>query len=475
MADKFDYYVLFAEMRTGSNFLEVNLNEIDGLSCYGEAFNPAFIGYPIRSDVLGITQEMRDEDPNRLLKTIRQYSEGLGGFRFFHDHDQRVIDEVLYDHRCAKIILTRNPVDSYVSWKIAQTTGQWKLTDGRNRRESRAVFNPEEFTEHLENLQSFQLRILSTLQRSGQTAFYIGYEDINDVEVLNGLAAYLGVSGRLETVNKKLKKQNPEDIEDKVENFDTLSEAIARIDRFNLTRTPNFEPRRGAAVPEFVAAQGAPLLFMPVKGGPDKVVKDWLRSLGEDKGLIGNFNQKTLRNWKRRHPGHKSFTVVRHPLERAHEVFCNCILAEEKNAFTIVRRKLRKRYGLPLPEAGDDPSYDLSAHYHAFLGFLEWLQKNLADQSSIRIDGHWASQSQVIQGFSNFALPDQIIREEDLLADMIGLASKVGLTRAEHPTKPKFGGQFQLSDIYDEALEKAAQSAYGRDYMIFGYDKWKPL
>ena len=95
MTDKFDYFVLFAEMRTGSNYLEVNINDIDGLSCHGEAFNPAFIGYPNRSEVLGVSQDARNEDPFHLLTTIKEYSEGLGGFRFFHDHDQRIIDEVL--------------------------------------------------------------------------------------------------------------------------------------------------------------------------------------------------------------------------------------------------------------------------------------------------------------------------------------------------------------------------------------------
>jgi len=58
----------------------------------------------------------------------------------------------------------------------------------------------------LNNLQAFQVRILNTLQRSGQTAFYIGYDDINDVEILNGIAAFLGVSGRLNSVSKTLKK-----------------------------------------------------------------------------------------------------------------------------------------------------------------------------------------------------------------------------------------------------------------------------
>ncbi|MDX1782140.1 MAG: nodulation protein NodH, partial [Thalassovita sp.] len=46
MTDRFDYFVVFAEMRTGSNFLETNLNAFPGLTCYGEAFNPHFIGYP---------------------------------------------------------------------------------------------------------------------------------------------------------------------------------------------------------------------------------------------------------------------------------------------------------------------------------------------------------------------------------------------------------------------------------------------
>ena len=128
MATKFDYFVVFAEMRTGSNFLESNLNAFDSITCHGEAYNPHFIGYPNQSEILGITRPMRDENPAGLIWAIREKTEGLGGFRFFHDHDPRVIDLCLDDPRCAKIILTRNPVESFVSLKIAQSTGQWKLT-----------------------------------------------------------------------------------------------------------------------------------------------------------------------------------------------------------------------------------------------------------------------------------------------------------------------------------------------------------
>ena len=121
MAD-FDYFVIFAEMRTGSNFLETNLNAFRGLRCHGEAFNPHFVVYPNATEVLGIDFQSREADPMRLLDAIKGEGGALGGFRYFHDHDPRVLDGILDDPRCAKIILTRNPAESYVSWKIAKQT-----------------------------------------------------------------------------------------------------------------------------------------------------------------------------------------------------------------------------------------------------------------------------------------------------------------------------------------------------------------
>ena len=35
----FDYFVVFAEMRTGSKFLETNINAFDSLTCLGDASN----------------------------------------------------------------------------------------------------------------------------------------------------------------------------------------------------------------------------------------------------------------------------------------------------------------------------------------------------------------------------------------------------------------------------------------------------
>ena len=82
-------------MRTGSNFLEANLNALPGVSCLGEVFNPHFIGKKDCLDYLGISLEMREDDPFALLRAMEAATDGLSGFRFFHDHDLRVLDRML--------------------------------------------------------------------------------------------------------------------------------------------------------------------------------------------------------------------------------------------------------------------------------------------------------------------------------------------------------------------------------------------
>ena len=65
MSGSFTSFVVLAEMRTGSNFLEANLNALEGVTCHGEAFNPHFIGYPNSTEILGISQQGREDDPFR--------------------------------------------------------------------------------------------------------------------------------------------------------------------------------------------------------------------------------------------------------------------------------------------------------------------------------------------------------------------------------------------------------------------------
>lgn len=472
---QFEYFVVFAEMRTGSNFLEANLNAFPGLTCVGEAFNPNFPGYPNKTDCLGVTLDEREADPFRLLKAVRD-QDTLTGFRFFHDHDPRVLDTILKDPNCGKIILTRNPVDSYVSWKIAQETGQWKLTDVRRRKETPTVdFDIEEFETHMQQLQDFQVKLLNAMQVTGQTPFYVAYEDLQDVSVMNGLATWLGQSDQLDKLDDKLKRQNPAPISEKVGNFDRMEQALSRLDRFNLNRTPNFEPRRGANVPSYQTAAQTPLLYMPVRGEIDRQVSDWLADLDGVKrsDLPGKFTQKTLRQWMRQNKGFRSFAVIRHPVARAHAVFCKRIVGTDHGSYGDIRQTLRQKYKLPIPGKNGAGPYPIEDHRAAFKLFLDFIKANLTGQTSIRIDQCWATQSSVIEGMGTFCLPDLILREAELSVALPALAQQVGHSAPPDPGMAPDDTPYALRDVYDDEVEQKAADAYQRDYLLFGFASWK--
>ncbi|TGD67158.1 nodulation protein NodH [Tabrizicola sp. WMC-M-20] len=463
MDRRFDSFVMFAEMRTGSNFLEANLNAMPGVVCHGEVFNPYFIGKLNQTSLFGFSMADREANPMALIRTMRAQTGGVAGFRYFHDHDPRVLQPVLEDKLCAKIILTRNPLESYVSWKIAQATGQWKLTGAKAPKTAQVRFDAAEFEAHVTALQAFQVQLMHALQVSGQTAFYIDYEDINDLDVLNGLASFLGVEG-LAGLDASLKKQNPEEIAQKVVNPEEMERSLARMDRFNLGRTPNFEPRRAPMVPQFVAARRVGLLYMPVPGGPVAQVTGWLQGFG---GVEGGFTQKTLRQWKKARPGHRSFTVLRHPVARAHEAFCAQILSGD---FAQIREQMGKIHKLDLPAPGADYA-DAAAHRAGFIGFLAWVRLNLSGQTSARVDVHWASQSAILQGFAGFQGPDMVLREDGLTAGLSFLVAEVGEAAPPLPPAPAHGFT-PLRDIYSAEVEVAAREAYARDYLAFGFADW---
>ncbi|RME14693.1 MAG: nodulation protein NodH, partial [Alphaproteobacteria bacterium] len=116
-------------------------------------------------------------------------------------------------------------------------------------------------------------------------------------------------------------------------------------------------------------------------------------------------------------------------------------------------------------------SYDREQHRAAFLGFLKFVFGNIGGQTAIRVDGSWATQDAVIQGFGQVMLPDHILREEDLEEGLAEIAREVGAT-APPPPKVLPDTPFSLDDIYDDEIEDAVRKAYQRDFMMFGYRPW---
>jgi LPS sulfotransferase NodH len=470
---QFDYFVVFADMRTGSNFLEANLNDYDGLTCHGEVFNPHFIGHADKTELAGINIAARDQDPLALLERLRAQTDGLAGFRLFSDHDPRILKAVLDDPRAAKIILTRNPLDSYVSLRIARATGQWRLGKSATAKSAKIDFDPAEFEGHLAALGAFQQRLKHAMQTTGQTGFQIAYDDIQNLDVLNGLARWLGVTEQKSQISQKTKVQNPTTLSEKVRNFDVMQRELANLDLFNLHNTPVFEPRRGGGIPRYLGGDRVALLFMPLPGGPSNSVANWLAE-AEGGELVGGFNQKTLRQWMRKRPDHRRFSVVRHPLARLHRAFCAHILPVNTTTFLAIREVLRNQFGMVVPDQTPGDDWQSTQHAAAFLAFLMFLKSNLAGQTSARVDASWASQSELLRGLSDFAPPDMILREAELQTGLDRLAADIGIKSpkcdAAQPDTP-----FALADVYSEDLEQACRAAYPRDYLLFGWKNWQPL
>ncbi len=302
----------------------------------------------------------------------------------------------------------------------------------------------------------FSATCCTALQRTGQTAFYLDYEDIGDLAVLNGLAAFLGVEARLDAPDATLKKQNPGGPADKVANPREMARALAQLDRFDLSRTPVFEPRRGPGIPRLLASAGAPLLYLPLAAGADPV-PDWLGRLG-GKGLLGQFDRKSLRQWKRANPGFRSFTVLQHPVIRAFEVYAGQVLPGRLPEMTAaLSRHLES--GLP------DPA-DRNATRAGFLGFLTLVRQALSGQSHLRIAPAWATQTAILQGYAQAQLPDHILREDRLDEGLRWLAAEL---RQDAPAPVPLAEPAELGHLYDSEIEAAVHAAYQRDYLGFGF------
>jgi hypothetical protein len=372
-----------------------------------------------------------------------------------------VLDHCLREPRCAKVVLARNPVDSYVSLKIARTTGQWWLGDLRTARSATVRFEPGEFESYLQRIRDFYGQIRRSLQTSGQTAFHVHYDDLSDPAILDGLARWLGATGPARRkVNARA--QNPGPLEAKVENFAEMEAALGRADAFDLYRLPDLEPRRGPNVPSWLASSALGLLFMPLAGGPTERVAEWMATAGGAPPDSG-FDRKSLYLWIRSVPGHRRFTVVSHPLRRAHDVFVRRILHAGPDGFADIRAVLRDRYRLDLPEDGE--RFEHARRRATFLGFLRFLKGNLSGQTSVRVPAAWASQAVLVAALSEVAPPDLVLRAETL-------DDALSLLRPGLP-KPGPDPACELAEIYDDEIEEAARAAFSRDYMTFGYGDWR--
>jgi len=461
-SNRFDYFVVIAGMRTGSNLLEERLNEHPELTSLGELFNPHFVGGPNREEALGITRAARNAAPLDMVRAVAAIPKKLAGFRLFDGHDGRVLEHVLRDQRCAKIILSRNPLDSFVSLQIARETKQWWLGKLSAKRTAKVTFDGDDFRIFLNESEAFQSVVRRILQTVGQTGFALDYSELSDVDVLNGLVRYLGCEPVKWKMRPKAKVQNPGPIEDKLNNPEDLEKAVSRMDRFDTDRIPDYEPLRGVGAPNIRVAPAAGLAFFPVGGVAVDVVEAWLTQANGGAPPARGMSQKELKAWFKQTPHHRAFTVIEHPFPRAFEVFSRRILGANGVFDGPLIEILSSDFGLDRQKLSDaPPPEDLRASFRVF---IDYIKATLSGQTGHRIAPDWASQTAIIEGATRLRIPDMVIRKSELEAGLAILKPEVALNVP--PADPR------LSVVYDAGIEKLCRAAYRRDYAFLGFDDW---
>ncbi len=494
MSGRYKYFAIFGAMRSGSNLLEQSLNQYSSITCHGELFNPSFIGYPKSTDFLGLDFEEREKSPESLIKAmIKDAGNGIAGFRVFHDHDQRTAQMALQDPKCAKIILQRDVLQSFISLEIARKTDQWLLHDAPDRRGGKVIFNAVEFADYRAEQAAYYRDVRETLQKSGQTAFWVHYPEQRDVAVLNGIATFLGQDEVLKTVKETIRRQNPGSLRDKVENYDEMQAALSHWSEDDIIPLTSFDPLRRANIPKMVSCISQPILFAPIPGGPNTEVLRWMNTIDDGETPRGDYaqavtngeilhtghNQRTLFEWLEANPDVATLTAVGHPLTRAYGAFMAKIFPTGEGTYAVIREQLVNYFGVALPDLDvmegatrnslETEGYSVGQHRAAFHGFLRFLKDNLSGQTSIRKDGLWDSQMTFLTGF-NAAVPISIIVKEGQMD--AGFRYVESVLDLPHPTigapiKPDH--MFTLDEIYTRQTENLARKAYAVDYGRFGF------
>lgn len=427
MSEPYRSFVIFAEMRTGSNHLEETLNEVPGLTCYGELFNPWFIGQENRTEMFDLSLEQRDVDPIGLIERMRDGTPGLPGFRFFSDHDPRVLAGIMPDRTCAKVILSRPPVESYVSMRIADATGLWRITSTAHREPRRIWFDPVEFNAFADRIDTFRADIRRTLRNSGQVPFEMTFPDILDVDVLNGLVRFLGLDHTIRAPSNRLKRQNPGPLRDKVTNPDEMEKTLEARGRRLPTDVISEAANVDGILDRLVATESPPLLYLPLPGGADAAVHSWMEAIGARPSAENPTDELSLRRWLNRTKQRRIFTVVSHPVMRAWRQFLS-------------------RNGDVIP---DDPHAD-------FLSYL----------SEAGLDPDTHPQCRILSSVSVSLLMDSILKADSLADELPRIAACPDWTIPDEP------GLDVLASIYDQQIETAVRALYTPDYRAFGYRKW---
>lgn len=203
----------------------------------------------------------------------------------------------------------------------------------------------------------------------------------------------MGSDEQLENLKEKIKRQNPEGLSEKVNNYTEMMEQTRSIN-FLDSGVPEFlEPERHAAAKNFILGDTVPLVFLPIGDCGKSVLQNWMRAHLERNGgaLMTGLKQKQVVNWLEKNQSRVVFSMLTHPVERVQYAFNKHIFQTGENGFPWIRKILLEQYNVNLPDAGlcetinkgalDSIGYDVEDYRQALKKFVKFLNGNLKGQT----------------------------------------------------------------------------------------------
>jgi LPS sulfotransferase NodH len=213
-------FAVIGHSRTGSNYLFMGLNSSSCVRMYHELF--AKRNREIAGKEFDLIFPMVFQKESRNIKAV--------GFKLFYEHLTRDEWERFLSHRYISIIhLTReNHLRTIVSLDIAFKTDQWGVSANDKDRqlvEKRIILDTSKLIDRLDQIQIYERFIRDRFK--DRPILEVVYEQLTTKprEIFQYIGGYLGVDD-IDLRKITLTKQNPESLEQLIENFDEVYELL---------------------------------------------------------------------------------------------------------------------------------------------------------------------------------------------------------------------------------------------------------
>lgn len=470
------YFAILGAMRTGSNLLEKTLEALGDTVCYGEAFNPRFVSGPRKEQVLGFDLAQRKADPFGFLEAmITSWPRKTAGFRIFQGHETAILEHVLGDPNCIRIVLTRTPLESYISLKIARETDQWMLRDPRRRTMARVRFDAAEFAEYRRKQAAYYAWLDARMASHGTQAIRIDYAQLSEHAILQQIARDIGSAGTVPAESPTL-RQNPEALSLKVENYAEMCAELG-IEPEEATETPAAGPIKLMCPPDL------PIAFAPVAGPALTPVITMLhrievRDLSRPKLTPPVLLDRALRGVLYPSTGQGSrttFTMICDPFVRLHAAFVEEVLGPGFRFSSIRRTLIEDHGGIPPPKGltTGRAEYPQDLHQLHFAGFVKIVAEAIDGSGTFPLIADWMPQAEIIDLHAGTAEVTKVFRHDAFEEAVHWLTDLMGLPRFPpgQLNGMRVADQQSLVPIEDVRIPelcKLVENLYAVDYRRFG-------